>query len=183
MDQDETWRGGRPRPWPHCVRWGPRSPLQKGAQPLLPIFGPSLLWPSGWKDQDATWLGDRPWRRRRCYMGTQIPVKGAQPPIVTHVYCGQAAGWIKMPLGTKVGLHPGDIVLDGDPAFLKGAQPPIFGPCLLWPDGRPSQLLLSTCFYPINRNELLRSFHRCKISKCQCLWMEFVSQYIFFRTD
>jgi len=23
--------------------------------------------------------------------------------------------------------------------------PPIFGPCLLWPNGRPSQLLLSTC--------------------------------------
>jgi len=21
MDQDETWHGGRPRPWPRCVRW------------------------------------------------------------------------------------------------------------------------------------------------------------------
>ena len=30
--------------------------------------------------------------------------------------------------------------------LLKGAQPPIFGPCLLWPNGRPSQLLLSTCW-------------------------------------
>jgi len=20
-DQDETWHAGRPRPWPHCVRW------------------------------------------------------------------------------------------------------------------------------------------------------------------
>jgi len=26
------------------------------------------------------------------------------------------AGWIKMPLGKEVGLGPGDIVLDGDPA-------------------------------------------------------------------
>jgi len=26
------------------------------------------------------------------------------------------AGWIRMPLGTEVGLGPGDIVLDGDPA-------------------------------------------------------------------
>ena len=34
MDQDETWRAGRPRPWPHCVRWGPSSPSPKGAQPL-----------------------------------------------------------------------------------------------------------------------------------------------------
>jgi len=35
---------------------------------------------------------------------------------VTLVYCGQTVGWIKMPLGTEVGLGPGDIVLDGDPA-------------------------------------------------------------------
>jgi len=28
------------------------------------------------------------------------------------VYCGQTVGWIKMPLGTEVGLGPGDIVLD-----------------------------------------------------------------------
>ena len=27
------------------------------------------------------------------------------------------------------------------------APPPIFGPCLLWPDGRPSQLLLRTCIF------------------------------------
>ena len=33
-----------------------------------------------------------------------------------HVYvcCGQTAEWIKMPLGTEVGLSPGGIVLDGD---------------------------------------------------------------------
>jgi len=66
---------------------------------------------------------------------------------VTLVYCGQTVGWIKMPLGTEVGLGPGDIVLDGDPAPpRKGAQqPPLFGPRLLWPNGRPSQLLLSSC--------------------------------------
>jgi len=33
MDQDETWHGGRPRSWPHCVRWGPSSPLQRGTAP------------------------------------------------------------------------------------------------------------------------------------------------------
>jgi len=36
-----------------------------------------------------------------------------------------------MPLGTEVGLGPGDIVLDGDPAPLLqggGAQPPNFRP-------------------------------------------------------
>jgi len=34
---------------------------------------------------------------------------------VTLVYCGQIVGWIKMKLGTQVGLVPGNIVLDGDP--------------------------------------------------------------------
>ena len=41
-----------------------------------------------------------------------------------------------MPLGTEVGLGPGDIVLDGDPAPpIKGTAPPLFGPCLFWPIG------------------------------------------------
>jgi len=29
MDQDETWYGGRSRPRPHCVTWGPSSPSPK----------------------------------------------------------------------------------------------------------------------------------------------------------
>jgi len=35
-------------------------------------------------------------------------------------------GWIKMKLGVQVGLGPGHIVSDGDPAPLpkKGAEPP-----------------------------------------------------------
>jgi len=31
------------------------------------------------------------------------------------LYCGQAAGWINMKLGTQVSLGPGHIVLHGDP--------------------------------------------------------------------
>jgi len=55
---------------------------------------------------------------------------------MTLVYCGQTAGWNKMKLGTEVGLVPGHIVLDGDTAPPKGAQPPtIFGLYLLWPYG------------------------------------------------
>ena len=43
--------------------------------------------------------------------------KGHNPPPQkkknsAHVSCGQTAGWIKMPIGTEVGLGPGDIVLD-----------------------------------------------------------------------
>ena len=53
------------------------------------------------------------------------------------VYCGQTVGWINMKLGMQVGLGPDRIVLDGDPAPLpqKRVEPPIFGPCLLWPNG------------------------------------------------
>jgi len=77
------------------------------------------------------------------------PQKGAEPQFLAHVCCGQTAGWIKMPLGMQVGFGPGHIVLDRDQApspTPEGHRPPIFGPCLLWPNGRPSQLLLSTCF-------------------------------------
>jgi len=33
MDQDATWYGGRPRPRPHGVRWGHRSPERGTAAP------------------------------------------------------------------------------------------------------------------------------------------------------
>jgi len=39
--------------------------------------------------------------------------KGARSAVSqfsAHVYSVQTAGWIKMPLGTEVGLCPGDIV-------------------------------------------------------------------------
>jgi len=77
--------------------------------------------------------------------------KGHSSPsanFAVYVCCGKKAGWIKMPLGMKVGLGPGHILLDGDLApSRKGAQqpPPLFGPSLLWPNGRPSQKLPSSC--------------------------------------
>jgi len=60
------------------------------------------------------------------------PQKGAESPctapkFLAHVYCGQAAGWMKLVLGKEVGLRPGDFVLDGDLAPLPqmGAEPPL----------------------------------------------------------
>jgi len=50
---------------------------------------------------------------------TVRPVLSDRCPVclsVTLVYCGQTVGWIKMKLCMKVGLGPGHIVLDGDPA-------------------------------------------------------------------
>jgi len=67
-------------------------------------------------------------------METQFPLskKGAQSPpqFSAHVCCGQTAAWMKMKLRMQVGLGPSHTVLDGDLA-----QPTIFGPCLLWPNG------------------------------------------------
>ena len=75
------------------------------------------------------------------------PRKGgiAAPHFSAHVYCDKMARLIKMPLGMEMGLGTGHIVLDGDPAPPKRGTAPIFGPCLLCPNGRPSQLLLITC--------------------------------------
>jgi len=64
--------------------------------------------------------------------------KGTPTPtqFLAHVYCGQTAGWMKTPLGAKVDLGQGHIVLDGVLAPAKrgiSAPPTLFGPCLLWP--------------------------------------------------
>jgi len=49
-------------------------------------------------------------------------------------------GWMDQDeICMEVGLGPGHIVLDGDPAPhpQRGgtAAPPLYGPCLLWPNG------------------------------------------------
>jgi len=53
------------------------------------------------------------------------------------MYCGQTVEWINMQLGMLVGLSPGHIVLDGDPAARPqtGHTNPVLRPCLLWPNG------------------------------------------------
>ena len=102
-DQDETWRAGRPRTWPHCVRLGQSSPFpKKETEACSPIFGPCLLWPNG---------------------------------------------WMKMPLGTEVHLGPGHIVLDGSQLPMNGAQQPLFSAHVYCGHGHPSQLLLSSCLF------------------------------------
>jgi len=59
MDQNETWHGGRPRPRPHCVRWGPSSLPKRGTAPNF-----------------------RPVRQATVLDGDPAPPtkKGAQPP-------------------------------------------------------------------------------------------------------
>jgi len=133
MDQDVTWYGGRPRPRPHCTRWGPRSPPQKGEGICPPPnFRPMSIVAKrldGWIKMP---LGIQ--------MGTQFPLppKGHSSQFSAHVCCCKMAAWIKISLGMEVGLGPGHIVLDGNPApppQKGGTAPSIFGPCLLWPSG------------------------------------------------
>jgi len=97
MNQDGTWHGDRPRSRPHCARWGPSTPPQKGTEPL--IFGTCLLWPNDWMDEEATWYRSRPHCIRR----------GSSPP---------------RERGTAVSLFSAHVSCD---------------------HGCPSQLLLSSC--------------------------------------
>ena len=73
-------------------------------------------------DRDETWHAGMPWPWLHCvrWEPTLPSPKGLSPQFLARVRCGQMAGWIKMPLGVEVGLGPGHIVLDGDPA----PQPP-----------------------------------------------------------
>ena len=50
----------------------------------------------------------------------------AAPDFSVHVYCGQTAGWITMPLGTQVNVGSGDVVLDGVAAPPKRGTAPSF---------------------------------------------------------
>jgi len=71
-------RWGRPRPRLRCVRClGTQIPL-KGARPT--VFGPCLLWPKGWMDEDDTWYGSRHRSRKHCVRQgpSSPPTKEAQ---------------------------------------------------------------------------------------------------------
>jgi len=139
MHQDTTWYGGRPRPRRLCVIWGPSCPQKRDTGPQFSVHfycGQVAGWikmPLGTEvgliPGDIVLYGDR-----------APPKRGAASQFLDHVCCGQMARCIRIPVGTEVGLGPGDFVLDGDPApHLKEAQPPIFSPCLLWPDSWMNQ--------------------------------------------
>ena len=90
-------------------------------------------------------LGDYLQNGSRCYRTIVCPI--CLSVCKVSVLCGQTVGRIKMPLGAEVGLDPGDIALDGDPAppTERGTTAPdTFRPTALW-HGRPSQKLLISC--------------------------------------
>jgi len=110
----------------------------------FPVCDVGVLWPNSWMDQDETWLAGRspPWPHSVRWGPSSPSPKGhSSPQFSAHICCGQMAVWIKMPLGMEVGLGPGHIVLDGDPAppSQRGTAAPIFCPCLLWLNGWMNQ--------------------------------------------
>jgi len=137
----------------------PPPSKKRGDTGPTPISGTCLLWPNGWMDQDATWCRGRPRPGPHCARwgaSSRLPKRGHTCQFSAHVYCGQTAGWIRMSLGVEVGFGPCDIVLDGAQLPPKKGHAPNFGPCLLWPNGHPCQLLLSSCvIYERLRNRKL----------------------------
>jgi len=133
---------------------GNQPPPQKRGQ--HPQFSVHVLWPNGWTDQDATWF--------RGSLGSGDIVLDVNPASLPQ----KGRGSNPPPQKKKiVGLCIVAKRLDGSRCHLAGGSPlpwshcvrrgpsshspkttsfpRIFGPCLLCPNGRPSQLLLSTC--------------------------------------
>jgi len=53
------------------------------------FFGPCLLWPNGWIDEDAAWYGSRSRPRPHCTIrGASSRERGTAAPLFSaHVYC------------------------------------------------------------------------------------------------
>ena len=108
-------------------------PQRDTAQP--PIFGPCLLRPNGWVDQNATWYGGRPRPRRLCVMGPRsFSPKGGGAPKNFRPCLLWPNGWMDHD-GTWHGGRPPPRRPCGrwgpSPPPQKGAQPPNFRPMFI----------------------------------------------------
>ena len=134
---------------------------KRGQSP--PNFRPmSILWPNSWMDQDATWYGGRPPPRPHCARWGHTPQKrGVQSPrlnfwpmsVVAKRLDGSRCHLVRRQASAQATLcYMGSSSLPLSPQ--RGTAPQIFGRCLLWPNGRPSQLLLSTCCYRTTEEDI-----------------------------
>jgi len=113
-----TWYGGRPGSGDIVLDADPASPRKGAQQP--PLFGPCLLWPNGWMDQVTTWYGSRP--RPMPIVAKWLDGSGY------HLY-----GSRPRPRRHCVRWGP------SSPPRIGAQQPPVFDPCLLWPNGWMNQ--------------------------------------------
>jgi len=78
-----------------CVQWGPSYPQNRGHTHHHPVFGPCLLWPNGWMDEDATWYGSRPRPRLHCIRrGPSSARNGHRAP---HLFGRRCLLWPRSP--------------------------------------------------------------------------------------
>ena len=141
MDQDVTWLGGRPWPRRHCIRWGPTPHFWK-------------FWPMSIVTK---WLDGS-----RCHL-VRGPI--SPPHFSAHVYCGRVWWW-RWALVSPDDVASSQMVdvstLLIFPCSMKSRSSLLIpvhpggpgkwtvkwlwcGGGLLWPNGRPSQQLLSSC--------------------------------------
>jgi len=75
-DQDETWLAGRPRPWPHCVRW---APTKGGGVPNFWLISVVTKWLDGSRCHLAGRY--RPQPKRHCvrWGPSSPPQRGTAP--------------------------------------------------------------------------------------------------------
>jgi len=120
-------------------------PMLSDCCPVLPVLSVcdvGVLWPNGWMDQDETWHAGRPWpwpHCVRCIPSCPSPKREQSPQLSAHICCGQMAGWIKMPLAMEIASAQATLCWMGTqfplPLLQRGSRSPIFGPCILWPNG------------------------------------------------
>ena len=149
MHQDATWYGGRPQLRRHFVRWGPNSgtpPPLKGHSPQFSAnarCGQMAGWIKMPLDMEVG-IGPGCVRWEPSYPQEKTPT---HTQFLGHVYCGHTAGRMTTPLATEVDLGPGHTVLNGVPALReRGTAPTLFSVHVYCGHGRPSQLLLSSCY-------------------------------------
>ena len=74
---------GKPRPRPRCIRWGRSSPPPPKRGTALSFWFMSILWPNGWRDENATWYRSRPRPRPHC-----VRQGHSRPPFSADDNCG-----------------------------------------------------------------------------------------------
>ena len=159
MNQDTTWYRRRPRPG-HTVLDG-----DSAQNPPL-LFGPCLLWQNGWMDQDTTWYGGRPRRRRHCvrWKPSAPPRQGEQQPamstfLTSILILSRAFVFIRFS-GFRLYIELCNTPVDSFCNWRTLSNFSIVLYCIivapwLWPNGRTSHQLLSSC--------LVRGYHKVQL--------------------
>jgi len=144
MDQDETWQAGRPLPQPHYVKGDP-APPSKGTHPQFSAHVRC--------GQTAGWikmpLGMEVGLDRGDFVLDGDPAQkgGTVPQFLAYVYCMWPNVWMDQDATWYGGRPPPrQHCVRWGPAPPKRDTAPNLRPMSVVANGRPSQLLLSSCY-------------------------------------